>query len=204
MGRRCGAQQGRDLRGGSLSRQIRTIRSQSGLSLYVLFVCSQAAPRTTGLAQDHRARHMPDIITIVSSRLEYWAIRFKTQGVLKDTDEKNLIAGMNQQLQFTPRIPIEIATQLGSCLQDASFLKDTTRAMLTDMIDSRVAHVETTGTVVKIKMRTIEFYPSNKGWARFMQAMTPTIASYFAWPLKWRSLALTRRPWMRSPSPRPK
>ena len=126
--------------------------------------------KLTGFANDHRARHMANVVKIVSSRLEYWAIRFKTQGVLKDTDEKNLIAGMNQQLQLTPRIPIEIATQLGSCVQGASFLKNTTKAMLNDMIDSKIAHVEKPETVVgrvKIKMRTIEFYQSRKCWASY-------------------------------------
>ena len=112
---------------------------------------------------------MSDLLKHISSRLEYWAIRCKTQGGLTDTDENNLIRAMDNYLQFTPRIPMSIATQLGSCLQGASFLKHTTRAKLNDMIDSKVAHVETVGTIatVRTKVRTIEFYQSHKCWARY-------------------------------------
>ena len=74
----------------------------------------------TGFANDHRARHMADVIKIVPNRLEYWASRFQTNGGLTDTDDKNLGDGMVQQLQFIPRIPIETATQLGSFLQGST------------------------------------------------------------------------------------
>ena len=74
----------------------------------VFFQGSPGSPMLTGFAHDHRARHMADVIKIVPNRLEYWASRFQTNGGLTDTDDKNLGDGMVQQLQFIPRIPIEL------------------------------------------------------------------------------------------------
>ena len=88
--RRCGAQQERDLRGGSLS------RSQFGLSLYVLCVLTGFAQgnrartgppgshKLTGFANDHRARRIKDVIKIVSqSRFVAWL----------DTDAATAVTG---------------------------------------------------------------------------------------------------------------
>ena len=108
---------------------------------------------------------MANLLKVVSTRLEYWAGRYQTVGRLTEADEKNLLEGMVSDLQFISGISLENAIQLHGCLQKATFLNDQTKAMLYDMIDSRVAHTEIDETVVRIKVRTIEFYQSHKCWA---------------------------------------
>ena len=83
-------------------------------------------------------------LTQILERLEHYRAVQANNGTLSAHDENNLISAITEPLQFIPSLSCEFAIRVDEALRDAEFLPESTKKMLSDVIN---AEVQLTGGV---------------------------------------------------------
>ena len=121
------------------------------------------SPRHTGLVKAHQARQPCRVFwNIVRTRLEYFGNRASTSGKSTaeiETELKNILV---KQLGSISKIDFDTAASISVMLKEATFLSDPTKAMIGDLIHSKLGNSMPleceASSGPKMKFRAVENY----------------------------------------------